>query len=109
VTLDDASGRRQPDSLAREFPLGMEAFEGLKEPASPGHIETRPIVSYVVFNHSLVLELSPKLDSARGAVRGVLPGVGQKIVQQDLNQPGVSFGLEAGSDEPFDSARRSTG
>ena len=50
VTLDDASDRRQPDARAREFLLGMETFEGLKEPVGRGHIETRAIVSDVVLN-----------------------------------------------------------
>jgi hypothetical protein len=48
MAVDDPLNRRQPDSAAREFLLGMKPLEGTKQPVRVSHIEARAIVPHEV-------------------------------------------------------------
>jgi hypothetical protein len=101
---DDPAHRGEPQSLAGEFVLAVQAREGLEQPVGVRHVEAGTIVRHAVVRTPFA-DLRMDADLGMLDARRELPGIADEIPQQHHRQPYVAPRHHAGLDGDLDAAR----
>src|SRR5687767_2207130 len=87
----------QSDAAPLELGRGVQSLEGAEELARVGHVEAGAVVAHVEAALAGVLR-HPELDMRLRFPGGVLPGVGEQVLEHHLDQVRVALRFEVRGD-----------
>src|SRR4051812_41841782 len=83
VAVDDPLNDGEPHPSAWKLARGVQPLENAEEPVGILRVEPRTVVADVIDGFVALAERAAKLDTSLDAFRGVLPGIGEEILQRN--------------------------